>query len=106
MKPMTSAVALMSAVAGASGAYFMDTRLGRRRRARAKDVVDHAIHEASHGVRGALRDLEHRVHGLMTNVRDEEGSHSTSDAAIVARVRSRVGHVCTHPRAVVVACTD
>jgi uncharacterized membrane protein len=106
MKPVTSMTALIGALAGAGGAYFLDPRLGRRRRARARDIIDHRIHEASRGVRGALRDLEHRAHGLTTSLRQERGPHAMSDAAIVARVRSRLGHVCTHPQAIRVTCND
>jgi uncharacterized membrane protein len=106
MKPGTPIAALMSALAGAGGAYFLDPRLGRRRRARARDVVDHTVHEASRGMRGALRDLEHRAHGLITSLREQNGPHAMGDAAIVARVRSRLGHVCVHPHAVAVVCRD
>jgi len=109
MKHVTPALGLMSAIAGAGGVYFFDTRLGRRRRARAKDIVDHAVHEASRGMRGALRDLEQRAHGLIAHAHlspSPHAAHAMDDAAIVARVRSRLGHVCAHPHAIAVTFRD
>lgn len=107
MKPVTSIAALLSAIAGAGSAYYLDQRLGRRRRARARDVVVHAAHATLRGLRGALKDLEHRAHGFARNHHeDPEHPHAMSDPAIVARVRSRLGHVCSHPQVILVTCRD
>ena len=95
---------LTCGVAGATATYFLDPGAGRKRRARARMAVTHARRVATHGFGAAARDFEHRVHGMMSSTTAQTKPYAEGDEVIVARVRSRLGHVCSHPHAIAVAC--
>jgi uncharacterized membrane protein len=81
--------------------YFLDRDAGGRRRARARELATHATHVAAHGIGIGARDLEHRLHGM---VRAPTREAKTGDDVVAARVRSRLGHACSHPHAIAVSC--
>ncbi len=89
---------------GAGLMYFFDPSRGRARRARVRDWITHQLDEVDAGLEVAAHDLENRTHGLMARTRalfDRDGEHAP-DPVIVARVRSRLGRIVSHPRAVLV----
>jgi uncharacterized membrane protein len=91
------------AAAGAAAMYLLDPSSGRRRRARARAVVLHEARAFARGLRAAGRDLDHRARGLYPGARN----HAERDDGVVeARVRSRLGHACSHAHALVVSCRD
>jgi CBS domain-containing protein len=84
---------------GAVLAYYFDPRLGRQRRARARD---RAVHNARAGGRGAValeRDCTNRARGLLARLRALLEPQEVSDDVIHARVRAALGRACSHASA-------
>lgn len=86
---------------GAGLMYYFDPERGRARRARVRDQLDHTVREVDHVIEVTTRDLSHRVQGL---VHDLQGGLTTPgpvpDRVLVERIRSRMGRVVSHPRAI------
>jgi uncharacterized membrane protein len=93
---------------GAALMYAFDPRAGARRRARVRDEVDHLVHAAARGGQKAETDAAQRLHGLGARLRSSAAGAAgakADDRILVERVRTRLGHYCSHPHAVaVVAC--
>lgn len=86
---------------GAGLMFVLDPRQGGARRALVRDRSARAVHEVEHATRIGGRDLGHRVEGMVARLFG--GDHEpVTDAVLVERVRARLGHVCTHPHAIVV----
>lgn len=90
---------------GATLMYFLDPVRGRRRRARIVEAVHHAEKRELELLGKAARDAKHRVHGLTERVKHRP-SPDVPDQVIIDRVRSRLGRVCSHPRAIDVVVVD
>ena len=89
-------------VAGATLMYFLDPRRGRARRKRLFDLVTHAARvERRLVVRGA-RDASHRARGALERMRPR-GTVDVDDRKLAARIRSELGRVVSHPRAIEVS---
>ncbi|MBX3188141.1 MAG: SRPBCC domain-containing protein [Labilithrix sp.] len=91
-----------TALAAAGATYFLDGASGRRRRARARQVLDHGVHVAAEGLGVAVRDLEHRARRVAVFNNAAQVGGDVPDHKITARVRSRLGHTCAHPHAIAV----
>ena len=103
----TSAAAVLGGMGvGAALMYFLDPSRGRRRRALARDQVVHAIRKGEGGVEATVHDLNNRAHGLAAEARNRFRDDDPSDDVLVARVRSELGRVCSHPRAIIVTASD
>jgi hypothetical protein len=87
---------------GAGLMYYLDPDRGRSRRARARDRIRHAGKEIDHAIAITLHDVANRTDGLIARAEALFDSESAPDAVIVARVRSTLGRVVSHPHAVVV----
>jgi hypothetical protein len=85
---------------GAGLMYFLDPDRGRSRRARARDRIIHLLHEAEHEAEIASRDLANRTRGLVAKSRSLAGADGAPDGVITARVRSKLGHLVSHPHAI------
>ncbi len=90
---------------GAGLMYLLDPVRGRRRRARIIEAVHHAERHERELLAKAARDAKQRVHGLTERVMHRP-SPDVPDQVIVDRVRSRLGRVVSHPRAVDVVVLD
>lgn len=90
---------------GAGLMYLLDPVRGRRRRARILEAVHHAERRERELLSRAARDARQRVHGLTERMMHRPSS-DVPDQVIVERVRSRLGRVISHPRAVDVAVID
>jgi uncharacterized membrane protein len=95
----------MSAALGAAGMYFLDPRSGRRRRARARDACEHAAHASLRGLDIATRDLWHRAHGVVAEVRGTP-QRLPEDDVLVERIRAKLGRLSLHPHAIHVKCHE
>jgi uncharacterized membrane protein len=87
-----------SMVVGSALTFLFDPTSGRRRR---KVLADKLISGVRHLARAAdvtARDLVNRARGLFAMVRPGS-SEDAPDYVIEDRVRSRLGRVCSHPRA-------
>ena len=88
------------AALGAALVYFLDPVSGRRRRARVREKAVRAEHEAAYGADKKRRDLSNRARGLFAELFSALQPDRADDDIIVARVRARLGQVCSHPHAI------
>ncbi len=91
-------------LAGSALMYFLDPQHGRRRRAVAAGKLEHLSHVADAGTRRAGRDLLHRTRGVWLGLASRLRRDDAGDEVIAARVRTRLGHVCSHPGSLTVTC--
>jgi len=99
---MNGRLALITGVGfGAGLMYILDPAMGRRRRALARDKTVNAWKKTSDVVGAKARDVTNRAAGLSQKVRSSfTHQGSPSDAVLVERVRSKMGHAVSHPHAV------
>ncbi|HYJ91934.1 MAG TPA: SRPBCC family protein [Pyrinomonadaceae bacterium] len=92
--------------AGLATMYFLDPDRGRRRRS----VVTDKISKASNRIPGTARvtvvDLSNRARGAWATATKMFSSDTADDQIIEARVRSKMGRVCSHPHAIHVISHD
>ena len=97
---------LLGGAVGALAMYFLDPQSGRRRRARTRDQVVHAARKANEAGKVTARDTAHRAAGLVAGTRRLFQREDVGDEALVARVRSSLGRVVSHPHAIEVGASD
>lgn len=88
--------------AGAIAMYYFDATMGRRRRALARDRAIGLSHDAADLVESKGKRFLDRARGVAATGRLDRQSSSEpqSDAQLRERVRSRLGHWVSHPRAI------
>ena len=97
----TTTLLLTGAGTGAALMYFLDPLQGARRRAQARDQVTKLRHDAVDFSGKAWRDLVQRTRGVAAEARHRlHSGEPVDDETLTARVRSRLGHVVSHPRAI------
>ena len=89
-----------AAALGSALTYWMDPDRGRRRRALMRDRAVHGARVARESVRFTGRDLVHRLRGMTGAMRSRPDRPGSDDDRLHARVRSELGRVCSHPRAI------
>lgn len=92
--------------AGAALMYFLDPDRGVRRRHLLRDQVVHAGRVATHGILTTSRDLRNRGRGLAATAASRFRRDGADDWVIAERVRSVLGRVVSHPRAILVSVQD
>jgi hypothetical protein len=99
---MSGRLALITGIGfGAGLMYVLDPALGRRRRALVRDKSVHAWKKTSDAVSATARGVSNRAVGVSDRLRSSFACQETpSDAVLVDRIRSRMGHVVSHPRAI------
>jgi hypothetical protein len=90
------------AAAGAALAWLVDPRRRSALGARAQ----HALHDAEHFAAVGARDLGQRARGLAHETRARLTPEHPADDVLALRVRARLGHVTSHPRAIRVTARD
>ncbi len=85
---------------GAAAMYFYDPQRGHRRRALLRDKLTRLANISDDALDAVTQDLGHRMQGWMAELQALRTPGEASDPVIVARVRSRLGRVCSHPHAV------
>jgi uncharacterized membrane protein len=85
---------------GAGLGYMLDPARGRRRRKLAADQLVSTAHDAAEAAEVTQRDVENRARGLRARVRSRLRSEEVSDPVLVERIRSKMGRVVSHPRAI------
>jgi uncharacterized membrane protein len=84
-------------IAGATLMYFLDPRRGRARRKRLIDLVTHVARvERQLVIRGA-RDAGHRARGVIERLKPPR---AVDEYKLRARIRSELGRVVSHARAI------
>lgn len=91
---------------GAGLMYFLDPQLGRRRRAVARDKSYHYTKVGRSVFSKASRDFNHRLHGRMAENRLTHRNEMVPDDILVERIRSKIGRVVSHPRAIHLECKN
>jgi len=97
---------LLGAAAAAGLMYLFDPKEGNRRRALLRDKLVHLSKVTEQKREGASQDVGNRLRGLAAEVRGRLRSEPVSDDILVARVRSQMGHVVSHPSAISVSAQD
>jgi hypothetical protein len=85
---------------GAALMYYLDPERGRSRRIRLREGTIHLTNELDHAIEVTSHDVINRTHGLVARGRSFLTEDHPPDAVIVARVRSNLGRVVSHPRAI------
>ena len=102
-----ASIALTGFGLGAGLAYLADPEEGRRRRARLHDAAAHASNRLEAAAARTSRDLQNRIAGLAARARTQIIEETAPlDDVLAARVRARVGHVVSHPRAIEVRASN
>lgn len=91
---------VMGVAAGAGLMYLLDPERGRRRRARMRDQAISAWSNLDDAMGTTARDLQHRAQGLVAEARSTFERDDAPDQVLEARVRSEIGRVVSHPRAI------
>jgi uncharacterized membrane protein len=97
---------LGGAVLAAAAMYWFDPASGRRRRARLRDKVASASSDLRSAIDVGGRDLAHRIQGTLAVTRAVYNGSKVSDSVLFERVRSALGRVVSHPRAIEVAVSN
>jgi uncharacterized membrane protein len=92
--------ALTGFIAGAAFMYFSDPDRGRRRRAGARDKVAARWRDVTKELDKAERDVWNRTRGVGAAVSSLWNNSEVDGDVLVDRVRSRIGRVVSHPRAI------
>jgi hypothetical protein len=96
---------LTGAAVGAGVMYFTDPDEGVRRRAAGRDRAGHLLRRRAVALRGLTRHLVNRARGTLATARAACRA-GTSDRLLVERIRSRIGHVVSHPHGIDVAVAN
>jgi hypothetical protein len=91
---------------GAGAMFLLDPDRGRRRRAVLRDRTSRVARKTGEAIGITARDLSNRSRGILHELRSLSGSEQLSDEALALRIRSRLGRVASHPRAIEVDCRD
>jgi uncharacterized membrane protein len=86
---------------GAALMYAFDPDRGKRRRAGVRDKLVSATDKAADAVSATARDLRNRARGLYAS--SMSPNEKAADQVLVARVRSKMGRVVSHPSAIEVS---
>lgn len=89
---------------GAGLMYMFDPDRGKRRRAGAGNKVRHLANKTDDAIGKTCRDLANRISGFVAEAESVlSAGGNVSDEVLVARVRSKLGRVVSHPRSIEVA---
>jgi uncharacterized membrane protein len=91
---------------GAGLMYILDPARGNRRRAIFKDKVVSGLNKTGDAIGTTSRDLGHRTYGLFSSIGSLFSRGEVSDEKLVARVRSKLGRVVSHPHAIEVIVNE
>lgn len=98
---MNERLALIGGIGiGAGLMYVLDPEKGRRRRARMRDKVAHAINKTEDALDTTSRDMRNRARGIAAEARSLLKRDEVSDEVLVDRVRSKMGRVVSHPHSI------
>lgn len=88
---------------GATAMFLLDPSRGRRRRALLRDKAASMARRSQLSARGLAEDLQNRARGVVARARSTDTSAVVDDGVVVARVRSAIGRVASHPGSLGVA---
>jgi gas vesicle protein len=91
---------------GALGMYLFDPDRGKRRRTLVRDKAVKAYNEAVEAVVKTEEDLINRAKGMAAEVKSTLAHEEVEDNVLLARIRSRMGHLVKNPQAVNVSVKE
>lgn len=104
---MTKAMTLISGIGlGAGLMYVLDPDRGNRRRALIRDKAARSLNKTGDAIGVTSRDISHRTRGLVSGLTTLFSDDQATDEVIVARVRSKMGRVVSHPGSVEVTASQ
>ena len=86
--------------------YILDPDRGRRRRALVRDKLASAANKAPDAISATARDLSNRARGVAAQAGSMFSSEEVTDEVLVARVRSKMGRVVSHPHSLKVTANQ
>lgn len=92
--------------AGAALMYMLDPDRGKRRRAHLRDKMASATNRVPDAINVTARDLANRARGLAAQAGSLFSREDVSDEVLLARVRSKLGRVVSHPSSIEVAANQ
>lgn len=92
--------------AGALGMFFLDPNRGHRRRVMAREKALSLVHKAVDEAAHVEEDLVNRATGLVAEVKSSLSGEQPTDDVLIARVKSRLGHVLHHAHQLEVSAKD
>jgi hypothetical protein len=96
----------IGAAAGSALMFILDPNGGGRRRALVRDKAIRATRKTRDGLDAAARDIGNRAGGIAAATRGRWSGDPVSDETLAARVRAKLGRVCSHAHAVHVDVRD
>lgn len=103
---MNTKTLLAGAGVGAALTFLLDPDRGRRRRALVGDKLARARRVTSEGLGATARDMTHRARGIAAETRRWTWQDDVDNETLAARIRSKLGRVCSHTRALAVSVSD
>ena len=97
---------IIAALGGAGLMYLLDPTAGRRRRALVRDQIVKVRHQIEDASEAARKQAENRAQGIAAETRSRLESSEVDDVTLIARVRSEMGRVLTHARAIDVSASQ
>ena len=94
------AISLGAAGAGAGLMFLFDPNRGGRRRGFIGDKTVHVAKFVSRGFRKSGKDLSNRTRGVVAETSARVAREGVADDILAERVRSKLGRVLSHPRAI------
>ena len=80
--------------------YVLDPEAGTKRRTLARDKMTEARNKMGSIASATAQDLDNRATGIVSGVRSRFPHEKVDDEVLEARVRSKVGLLVRHPRAI------
>jgi uncharacterized membrane protein len=105
---MNKAMAMISSLGiGVGLMYFFDPDRGKRRRAEVRNKVRHAANKTDDAIGKTSRDVANRFSGIVAEAESLFFSRGKPiDQVLVARVRSKVGRLVSHPSSIEVKAAE
>ncbi|HWP45490.1 MAG TPA: SRPBCC family protein [Blastocatellia bacterium] len=98
---MNKALSLIGGIGlGAGLMYILDPDRGNRRRALMRDKTVRAARKMGDAIDTTARDIRHRARGVVSEARSMFAKEEVPDDVLVARVRSKMGRVVSHPHSI------
>jgi hypothetical protein len=101
----TAAACITGGIAAAAGAgamlmYFFDPDRGKARRIAVRDRATSTVRHGKETVEGMYADFSNRAYGVKAEIDRRLHPKPVDDRTLAARVRSKLGRLCSHPHAI------
>src|SRR4051794_29659719 len=97
---------ILGAGIGATSMFLLDPARGARRRALLRDKMTSASRKTAEAASATFRDLSNRFEGVQSRTRKLFAADTVDDATLEERVKSALGRVTAHHRAISVRAAD